>query len=306
MTVFSKNLKRFRIAKNLTQEQAAEALGVSTQTVSRWECNTTLPDVAILPDIAKLYCVTIDDLYKETSVAYDNYAQRLSSVYEATRKPEDFLRADMEYRKLMKSGEYTTEDLRTYGILHQFMMQYCMKKAMELFDCVLQKGADTDAETYWRTRQQKIRFLSEIGKNEETINEFLSLVKAGSTNLYEWICLIQAYQLAEENQTARAWAEKAEQKFPESAILHIYLGDLCRAAKQYKEAFNHWNRALELEPQWLDSAYSMGFCYEELGDYERAYTVWQHITENLTGRGFDVEANSARVHAEHCKEKIST
>ncbi|MBE6922473.1 MAG: helix-turn-helix domain-containing protein [Ruminococcaceae bacterium] len=63
MTVFSKNLKRFRMAKNMTQEQAAEALGVSTQTVSRWECNTTLPDVTILPKIASLYCVTIDDLF---------------------------------------------------------------------------------------------------------------------------------------------------------------------------------------------------------------------------------------------------
>ena len=29
MTVFSKNLKRFRIAKNMTQEQAAEALGAT-------------------------------------------------------------------------------------------------------------------------------------------------------------------------------------------------------------------------------------------------------------------------------------
>lgn len=52
MTTLSKNLKRFRVARNLTQEQAADALGVSTQSVSRRECNTTLPDVAILPEIA--------------------------------------------------------------------------------------------------------------------------------------------------------------------------------------------------------------------------------------------------------------
>ena len=56
MSVFCDNLKRFRMARNMTQEQAAEALGVSTQTVSRWECNTTLPDVMILPRIAELYC----------------------------------------------------------------------------------------------------------------------------------------------------------------------------------------------------------------------------------------------------------
>ena len=72
MTVFSKNLKRFRIAKNLTQEQAAEALGVSTQTVSRRECNTTLPDVTILPKIAALCCVIVDDLYMPCRCAHRN------------------------------------------------------------------------------------------------------------------------------------------------------------------------------------------------------------------------------------------
>lgn len=90
----AKNLKRLRSGKNFTQEQVAEALGVSAQTVSRWECGTTLPDVILLPEIARLYCVTVDDLYRETSVAYDNYAHRLGSVFEATRQPEDFLRAD--------------------------------------------------------------------------------------------------------------------------------------------------------------------------------------------------------------------
>lgn len=63
MTTFCRNLKRFRLAQNLTQEQAAQALGISTQSVSRWECDTTLPDAMILPKIAALYGVTIDELY---------------------------------------------------------------------------------------------------------------------------------------------------------------------------------------------------------------------------------------------------
>ena len=103
MNVFCKNLKRFRIAKNMTQEQAAEALGISSQTISRWECNPTLPDVTILPKIAALYCVTIDDLYKEQSIAYDNYAGRLLSVFEASRKPQDFMQAYMEYQKSVRN-----------------------------------------------------------------------------------------------------------------------------------------------------------------------------------------------------------
>lgn len=305
MSVFSKNLKRFRIAKSMTQEQAAECLGVSTQTVSRWECSTTLPDVTILPRIAALYCVTIDDLYKESSIPYDNYASRLASVYEATRKPEDFLRADMEYRKLLKTDAYTAEDLRSYGILHQYMMGYCMEKTEALFDRVLRQGPKNDPETYWRVKRQKCLFLHEIGRNDESIAEFLPLVEAGSSDLDEWICLIQAYQLAENYETAWFWAQKAAQRFPESAMLHIYLGDLSKEMKRYEDAFSHWHRALELEPEWMDAAYSMGFCYEEMGDYEKAYGIFSDIADSLSTRGFDAESHLPRTLASQCKERIS-
>ena len=173
MTAFTKNLKRFRLAKKMTQEQAAEALGVSTQTVSRWECDTTLPDAAILPKIAALYCVTIDDLYKENSVVYENFAMRLLSVFEASHKPEDFMQAYMEYQKLLKSGEYTANDLRSCGILYQYMMQVCRDKAEEFYDQAIKKGATEDKEVYWRTRRQKGYFLWEIGRNQESIDESL-------------------------------------------------------------------------------------------------------------------------------------
>ena len=305
MTVFSKNLKRFRIAKSLTQEQAAEALGVSTQTVSRWECNTTLPDVTILPRIAALYCVTIDDLYKETSVVYENYACRLCSVFEASHKPEDFMQAELEYRKLLKSGNYTAEDLRSYGILHQYMMQVCRDKAEELFDRVIQKGPAENPETYWSTRRQKGYFLWEIGRNQENIDTFLPQVEGGSNELQEWICLIQAYSFAENYDAAWKWVQKAEGKFPESAILHIYAGDLLRSMKRYDEAFPHWKRALEMEPEWCDAAFSMGFCYEELGEYEKAYEVWTQLADSLEQRGFESEVALPRSQAHKCHEKLS-
>lgn len=306
MTVFSKNLKRFRVAKNMTQEQAAEALGVSTQTVSRWECNTTLPDATILPKIAALYCVTIDDLYKETSVAYDNYAMRLLSVFEASHKPEDFMQAHMEYQNLLKSGVYTANDLRSYGILHQYMMQVCRDNAEEIFDRVIRKGPAEDPEVFWSTRRQKGYLLWELGRNQESIDTFLPLVEAGSDELQEWICLIQAYSLAENYGAAWEWVRKADAKFPESAILHSYAGDLLRSMKRYDEAVSRWKRVLEMEPQWCNAAYSMASCYEEMGDYENAYDVYNQIANNLEHRGFEEEVNWPRMLAEKCHKKIST
>ncbi len=53
--IFSNNMKKFRLQKNYTQAQVADVLGISSHTVSRWECGTTLPDVLLLPEIAKLY-----------------------------------------------------------------------------------------------------------------------------------------------------------------------------------------------------------------------------------------------------------
>lgn len=292
--------------KKLTQEQVAETLGISTQTVSRWECNTTLPDVTILPKIAELYCVTIDDLYKESSVAYDNYAQRLGSVFEASHKPEDFMQAYVEYNKLLKSGEYTTEDLRLYGILHQYMMEVCRDKAEDVFDRVIKKGPDEGLETYWATYRQKGYFLWELGRNQETIDAFLSLVEAGSNEVQEWICLIQAYSFAMEYDTALQWVKKAEARFPENASLHIYAGDLMRELGRYDEAFAHWNRALEMNPECLAPAYSMASYYEELGDFENACATYNRIADNLEERGFDVEARYPRIMADKCREKIYT
>ena len=48
MTSIAKNIKRLRGERKLTQEQLAEALCVTRQTVSSWENNRTQPDIDML------------------------------------------------------------------------------------------------------------------------------------------------------------------------------------------------------------------------------------------------------------------
>ena len=59
---FGEQLKSLRKSKELTQEQAAELLGISKQSVSRWENNSTYPDIMFLPTLASFYGVTVDRL----------------------------------------------------------------------------------------------------------------------------------------------------------------------------------------------------------------------------------------------------
>ena len=49
---FSENVKRMRKEKDLTQETLAEALGVSFQTISKWERGESYPDLSMLSVIS--------------------------------------------------------------------------------------------------------------------------------------------------------------------------------------------------------------------------------------------------------------
>ena len=61
----SARLRMLRIHCGLTQGQVAERLLLSVQAVSKWETGKNLPDIMLLPEIADLYGVTIDELFRE-------------------------------------------------------------------------------------------------------------------------------------------------------------------------------------------------------------------------------------------------
>lgn len=62
MLYLAENLKALRKGKDQTQEEVAEMLGVSSQSVSKWERGETLPDIMLLPALANLYNVSVDAL----------------------------------------------------------------------------------------------------------------------------------------------------------------------------------------------------------------------------------------------------
>lgn len=59
-----KNIAVYRKNKGLTQGELGELLGVSNQAVSKWESEVSMPDVMLLPEIAKVLGVALDDIYE--------------------------------------------------------------------------------------------------------------------------------------------------------------------------------------------------------------------------------------------------
>ncbi|MGN0985121.1 MAG: helix-turn-helix domain-containing protein [Candidatus Enterenecus sp.] len=290
--LFSKNLKKFRQQKGMTQEQAAAALGVNAQTVSRWECGTTLPDVTLLPELARLYCVTADDFFQETSSVYENYAQRLACVYEKTRDPEDFLRADLEFRRLRKNGACSPEDTRMHGMIHQFMMWYCQEQAMAMYDQVIDSEAGSDSETYWMTRYAKVNLCVLLGRAEECIRAQAERTAQCPGSPGEWCLLIRACYYAKRYEEGLGYFLTALERFPEHWRLRYDGGDVCWKLGRYEEAFRHWDKSLSLNPGRPDALYSKAACYEERGEYAKARETRLELARRLRKGGYDIEADA--------------
>ena len=62
MKNFGETLKKLRRQKDMTQEQLAEYVNISPQSVSKWETNLTLPDITIIPILANIFDVSADVL----------------------------------------------------------------------------------------------------------------------------------------------------------------------------------------------------------------------------------------------------
>ena len=70
-------LKNARNEKGITQEQAAEFLGVSRQTISNWENNKSFPDIISVIKMSDFYSVSLDHLLKEEKDMSQNYQEFL-------------------------------------------------------------------------------------------------------------------------------------------------------------------------------------------------------------------------------------
>ena len=75
----AENIRRYRRAFDLTQEEFAEKIGMSPQSVSKWVRGDGYPDITLLPAIARFFKVSIDELIGNDDLSRE---ERLSKFYE--------------------------------------------------------------------------------------------------------------------------------------------------------------------------------------------------------------------------------
>ena len=127
---FGANLKRLRRERDMTQEELADALGLSVQAISRYETSAAYPDIEMLPVIAGYFGVTVDYILgvseKERESRRDDYYSRFRAADGADERieilnkwraefPDDWMAV---YNAMIAVGELS-EERRDMNALRQ-------------------------------------------------------------------------------------------------------------------------------------------------------------------------------------------
>ena len=191
------NIKRIRLERNLTQEEVAIHLGVSAQSVSKWERGEGYPDIESLPSIANYFGISVDELLgvsqKEREEKYNN------------------INSNWMYNN--KNG-FHSENVAL------------MREALKVFpnDALLLVQLSTSLEKLDGTPEEKQKYLLESIAVQEQIINYCDDCEVRGATLYN-ICF--AYDKIGERQKAIEQAEKLPNlyKSRENALVYFLSGE---------------------------------------------------------------------------------
>ncbi len=242
-------IRDLRKLKNLTQEQLASTLNITPQAVSKWEIGSAMPDVTMLPAIASLFNVSIDELFDF-----------------------DLKNIDEEVEKIrLESGRYFWNHFeKAEQILLEGLKRYpaSVRLKTELFELY----------TYYLFDRDDI-----CGKVPELYSEILHTSQDIFCTCRTKANMILAYKKLEQIKGEDHYGEI--EKIVES-LPYMYpymIQDRMRLSAEYLKGEKGMEEAKELRIiEWQEffiSCAGLGYRYYKLGDYENAMIHFQESVD---------------------------
>lgn len=264
MNIGSK-IKELRKQRGITQEQLAKHMCVSYQAVSKWETNTTTPDIALLPQLALFFGVSMDTLF---SINQDDYIDRISKMIrdEYSISNENFIWAE-RYLKGLLVEETENNTARTLLV--------------ELYEH--RENRDSLAggrlcEEGLLIEPSNVALIGKLVRIREKRNEvdrlitFLrTLYEKDTKNEVVIDALIPVYIKHEKCDLAIELI-KSSMKRP---IFDVYQGDIACAKGSEEKAKDVWLSAASLNPQNSHLLFEIAERFNRIDDYETALRFYQ-------------------------------
>ena len=311
-----KEIRRLRNDRGLTQEALAAALNVTAQTVSKWECGNSIPDVQLLPEIAVFFGVTIDQLF---AMSPEQQLERIENGIYAHGLFSEAEQRQME-RQLDTIAEHPAHAGRAELVLtilynHQ-AEQYRLLAVERGKEAVEKTGGDAEAVSElanawgsympdWNVRNHHalIEWFSDYCRRNPTnraalmwlldnliddrrlteAREWLErLAKTDSTfrtPMYRYLIA----QAAGERSEADAALSTLEAMEDQEWCWALTLGDIYTQLQAYDKAVMWYRRGQELQPspKFTDSATSIAHICEIRGDKSGAIEAYREVLRLL-------------------------
>lgn len=184
----AEKLAELRNAKGVTQDDVAQAIGVSNKTVSKWENGTSMPDLPMLVMLAEYYEVTTDALLGLSEPKKKNYRETIRSEFDGLDSESSFLKA-FETTELMipsifyslkKEGYQDENSIKPKSIYPETKKRRSMIAMPDFFTLTVSSEDVNAAVTLLRNpsdfawmkdleKQKKIAKLFKLLANEESL-----------------------------------------------------------------------------------------------------------------------------------------
>jgi len=263
-------IKLLRQKVGATQEQLGERLGVSAQSVSKWETGVTMPDISLLPLLAGELGVSIDELFDLTT---DQKLQRIEKRIDVEGELSDEIFSEYECFLKIQLDEY--EDKR---------------KVLSLLARLYHHRAEAYLQNAGKYAREAIMLAPEI-KDCQWL-----LQKANGAVIWDWNCanhsdVIAFYKRVIESDTAA----------PQTPLPYYEIIDNLIADHRTKEAEEYLDkcRALPAHRPFLIPVYKAHIALAEY-DAEKADRIMETALEEYSDNaGFLFEA--AQYYARKCE-----
>ena len=128
----SENLRKYRIIKNLTQEDVAEYLGITAQSVSKWERGESYPDITFLPALANIFETSIDLLIGMDTIRAEETRLNIHNKAVAYQRHGDYDAAEKTYRDALLI--YPNKPGMLLGLASTLALKGNVNEAIELME----------------------------------------------------------------------------------------------------------------------------------------------------------------------------
>lgn len=169
MMYLAENLRKYRMMKNMTQEDVAEYLSITPQSVSKWERGESYPDITFLPALANIFETSIDLLLGMDTIRTEETRHNIHKNAVAYQRSGDYIMAEKTYRDALLI--YPNNPGMILGLAGVLALKGDTEEAIELIERGLLLS---DSEKQKATMRATLCFLYLKAGREAKANELAS------------------------------------------------------------------------------------------------------------------------------------